>query len=324
LYILIILSNEIGYFLSIPSINTVYSPSEYSVSAIRLAIEYNELYILQKLVSKVQSPKHILSLSNELYEVLQDITKSPENEIDNLPAIRILLRAGVDPNQTIKSYKSSPMIYAQYSGLHHVVNLFNTIHTEQVHQILPFTGTMPETPSECFNPIEADMVNIGPDQIQFYIFTETNTIRSVACLSNQVQIGNVSMRTIDKLAQDASTLYFQCNDDVRPGAIMIRQTQVNPVPLRRLPFNTVVYVLDAKFQQLQNGHKYALVPTNQVVGRIASYQLIRGGTAVGGEHCQTYWPDFVYDIFEITEPITSPVYGGKKRTRKTNRNMRKT
>lgn len=181
-------------------------------------------------------------------------------------------------------------------------------------------------PTECFDPYMASTVDIGENQILFYIFNKPTAANSspalakVACFDadDEMEVGGQTIPVYKKFLEDKSYLYFRCKPTVPRGAIFVSRAQVEPEPLRRLAFEFNVYVPAWQAKKVQAGRKYALIPTEQAVGRIVSDDLLRGGTAVSAEHCQTEYTDKVYSIYEM---VTS---GGRMGFRKITKSSRST
>jgi hypothetical protein len=162
-------------------------------------------------------------------------------------------------------------------------------------------------PAECFDPYMASTVDIGENQILFYIFNKpaaansSPSLAKVACFDadDEMEVGGRTIPVYKKFLEDKSYLYFRCKPTVPRGAIFVSRAQVEPEPLRRLAFEFNVYVPAWQAKKVQAGRKYALIPTEQAVGRIVSDDLLRRGNAVSAEHCQTEYTDKVYSIYEM-------------------------
>ncbi len=137
----------------------------------------------------------------------------------------------------------------------------------------------------------------------FYIFDNTMTLSSVACLeSDSFPILN-----------DPGYIYYNCKSTVPPGSLYIGREHTQSEPFRRLVFDRNIYVYESQVKKLIEGRRYAIVPTSRSVGYIVSETYLQIGNAVGAEHCQTNYQDKVHEIFEIVEPVS----GGRRKARKT-------
>ena len=204
-------------------------------------------------------------------------------------------------------------------------NNSNTVHNTREN--LPPLPTRPmitgstevPAPTECFDPYMASTVDIADNQVLFYIFNkpaaagEEPTLAAVSCIDNETEENGRSVPLYTRFLQNDAYLYYRCKPTVPQGALFVQRDQVEPEPLRRLAFDRNIYVYEKQAKQIKAGGKYALIPTEAPVGRIVSQDLLRGGTAVGAEHCQTTYTDKVYEIYEMTE---SGAIGGALRRRR--------
>lgn len=159
-------------------------------------------------------------------------------------------------------------------------------------------------PTECYDPYMAMMTDIADNQVQFYIFNKPvgNTepsLAGVACIDNETEDGGQTLSLYKKFLEDITYLYYQCKPTVPRGSLFITRNDVNPEPLRRLALDRNIYVYESQVKKIQAGKKYALIPTDTKVGRIASEALIQTGNAVSAEHCQTLYEDTIHEIFEM-------------------------
>lgn len=159
-------------------------------------------------------------------------------------------------------------------------------------------------PTECYDPYMAMMTDIADNQVQFYIFNKPvgnaePTLAGVACIDNETEDGGQTISLYKKFLEDITYLYYQCKPTVPAGSLFITRNDVHPQPLRRLALDRNIYVYESQVKKIQAGKKYALIPTETPVGRIASEALIQTGNAIGAEHCQTIYEDTIHEIFEM-------------------------
>lgn len=161
-----------------------------------------------------------------------------------------------------------------------------------------------EPPTECFDPYMASTVDIAENQVLFYIFNKPvgnaePTLARVACIDNESEDGGQTIQLYKKFLEQENYIYYKCLATVPQGAIYVSPDQIETEPLRRLAFDQNVYVYETQAKQIQAGCKYALIPTNDALGRIVSKNLLLTMDAVGGEHCQTNYTDKIHEIFEM-------------------------
>jgi hypothetical protein len=82
------------------------------------------------------------------------------------------------------------------------------------------------------------------------------------------------------------------------NSLSVQRRHLVGVPLRRLELAQKVYVKDSDFKKVKAGKSYLLEPTSDTLGRIVSDDVIRGGTVVSADHCQTVFTDPIYSISE--------------------------
>ncbi len=160
---------------------------------------------------------------------------------------------------------------------------------------------------QCYNPLMASEEDITNKHTVFYIFNNTMTLSSVACLDAE----SFHMLYMPEY------IYYKCRPTVPLGALFIDREDTDPEPIRRLTFDKNIYVYESQVKQIIKGKKYAIRPTEQLLGRIAAETLIQSGNAVGAEHCQTDYPDQIHEIFEIVKPAEPVLGGGRRKGRKT-------
>jgi ankyrin repeat protein len=275
----------------------------------------------------------------------------------HLDIVNALIDAGADVNK-ITSDGSFPLYVASREGYIEVINTlieagadlnmkfngkdmfeyaeYNTFSPEINEYILSFiflrntraeplaTNTLPKNaPSKCFDPIMANNTNITNEMTTFYIIDQEGRI-ATSCLDTD------SLETY-KINKDY--LFYRCKDTVPISALFIQYKNVLPAPIRLLNFQMRIYVKDSQAQSLQPGKKYVLRPIEDL-GRIVSYDVLTGGTAVSSVHCGPSDGSKLYDIKEINETITVPnnnacqgdhpsqciISGGKRKKNKSYKN----
>lgn len=179
-----------------------------------------------------------------------------------------------------------------------VVDIPNTTPTNIVGMNLP-----PNAPSKCFDPVMYnDEANITDNMTTFYIMSAGRKVIQVGCLDNE---------GLEHYKDDTSLLFFKCKPHVPLTAMNVRPTDVEiNDALRKLSFKMNIYVNDRQMQSVKSGKKYILVPTNNEVGTIASYDVVKaGGALVSSDHCGFKYADRIHDIYEVN----TAAEGGQRR-----------
>ncbi len=176
-----------------------------------------------------------------------------------------------------------------------------------------------ETPdaTECFDPYMASTVDIADNQVLFYIYKQQPNQEpefvTAACIDNETEENGQIVQLYRKFLDSQEYVYYKCLPTVPQTAIFIGLHQIEPEPLRRLTLSQNIYVFENQARHIEAGKKYALIPTENRVGRIVSKSLLQTGEAVSAEHCQTNYQDKIYEIYEMIAPATQ---GGAVRFRK--------
>jgi hypothetical protein len=174
--------------------------------------------------------------------------------------------------------------------------LFNTLNTVNTSK---YNGLKTD---KCVDPLLFTNENIGShsESTQLYIADAKKKIVKVFCLDDDAY---------KHYFESKDNLFFRCKPTVPEGALFIKADDVLTTRIRRLPFDIICYVYENQVSRLRKGGKYILTPGSTAVGRIASYNVLRGESVVSAEHCQNnYVKDFIYGISEyrVTE-------GGRRR-----------
>ncbi len=187
-------------------------------------------------------------------------------------------------------------------------NSNNNIRNRQLRELMAVnsserltTNELPSNvPTKCFDPISANYnVNVTSDMTTFYIMDSTNKVKSVACIDAE---------SLNQYKTLNDYVFFRCNTSVPESALLIQPTNVQRGALRLLNLDIRAYVKDSQAQRMQHGKKYILKPV-ELVGRIASYSVVSGGSVVSAVHCGPADGSKLYDIIEVTEPVS----GGRRR-----------
>ena len=160
-------------------------------------------------------------------------------------------------------------------------------------------------PSKCFDPVMYnDDTDITDNMTTFYVMSSGSKVIHVGCLDNE---------GLGHYKDDTSYLFFKCKQHVPLTAMNVRPTDVEVNnALRKLSFKMSIYVNDSQMQSVKPGKKYILVPTNNEVGAIASYDVVKaGGALVSSDHCGFKYADRIHDIYEVNTAGA----GGRRRPR---------
>lgn len=160
---------------------------------------------------------------------------------------------------------------------------------EKTH-ILPSSAVPNGAHTTCFDPIMHNDVAISDEYATFFIQKESGELLHIGCLD------------ADSLTQFMSNdyLFFRCKDHVPLGSLHIAHNDVELERIRRFALAFDVYVLDAQARQVRVGNKYVLKPSSQVLGRIASKQVVERGNVYSGDvHCGPPYDDRIYTIHKV-------------------------
>ena len=245
-------------------------------------------------------------------EDFEDLTgHSPAGAINRLIAENVQNNAS---NGSLRSENSAPNNQNNWEN--------ENTNTNTVNRPVERVPLPTESPTECFDPYMASMVDIADNQVLFYIYNAENQLDSVKCIDNETEENGRTLQLYRQFLDDNTYIYYKCKPSVPVGAIFVARNQVEPEPLRRLAFDKNIYVYESQAKKVQAGRKYALKPTADSLGRIVSESLLRTGDAVGAEHCQTNYEDRIYEIFEMT--ATGGVRKLRKKTRRVKRMAKRT
>ncbi len=173
----------------------------------------------------------------------------------------------------------------------------------------------------CYDPIMASntpIKNLDESSTIFYVSNKNGKIIKIYCLDTE---------SLNSLITGNDSIFYKCKDTVPMTATMIRTNSVLPMRLRKISMDIVMYVHENQARNIISGKKYIFIPTEENVGRIASYNVVKGRNIVSRDHCQNnYANDFIYNIEEY-DPLTTMNGAGKKKSktyRKRNNRLHKT
>jgi len=161
---------------------------------------------------------------------------------------------------------------------------------------------------QCFDPLMATNSDIIPGSTILYILNAAGKVIRTICLDEDSMTG---------LLKGTNNIFYQCKASVPQGSLFIGKSNVHPTRLRKIATDIIVYVYENQVKRIEAGKKYILTPTDKVVGRIASYDVVNGGTVVSADHCQNdYKNDMIHEIKEY-------IAGGKRRLRITKKKSKR-
>ena len=264
-----------------------------------------------------------------------------ENGFDEV--VNLLLENGADPNIDNVDGET-PLYIASLEGFASIVKLLlkhNAVVTDKIKNemdefdsdIQNLLGVMVSTsssrsspvavplnrnskpanaPSKCFDPILYSNTNITKEMVTFYIQDKANKTIAAGCLDED-------SLNIYKTSNDY--VFYRCKDSVPVGALFIDSKSVHSEKYRLLNFDRRIYVKDSEARQLKVGNQYILRPTGEPLGRIASYDVVHGGSAVSSNHCGPADGSIIYKIYQVGEGAVGgrrgrrrhPIYTKRKR-----------
>lgn len=264
------------------------------------------------------TPLHIATMKG--YDEIANILRNAGAENIIQPDERVPV--GLENNQEYNEEYNEEYNSENDEELEAHVELVPSIPPEMNRPIQVRIFPAPER-TDCFNPYMASTVPIGENQVVFYIYNKpegnkTPTLSKVACIDNESEEDGRTIELYRMFLDDINYLYYRCKETVPEGSIFVDRDQIYPEPIRRLAFDSNIYVYESQAQKIQAGRKYALIPTNNRLGRIVSETLLQTQNAVGAEHCQTDYADKLYEIFEI-----QAAKGGRKTYKRNRRTTRR-
>jgi hypothetical protein len=173
-------------------------------------------------------------------------------------------------------------------------------------------------PNKCFDPILAEETNIAPIYSVFYI-RQANGSALAYCLDSGSLI---------QYLRNYDNVFYRCKPTTPSTSLHIKAADVESAQIRRFDFGQRIYVTNAQARKIKIGRAYILEQTLTPAGRLASHAIIKGGSVVGGLHCQDEEPGFIYNIRELgttgtrlarSSPGSKAEGGARRRTRRKNR-----
>lgn len=258
-----------------------------------------------------EGDKSLLALANDgsfSYEINNLIIKYKEKQNSNRSNSNNSNNNNIQEN--IFTGANNAIIREEQAKRDPIINLGKNIKINKntIHQLKKIQ-------QKCFDPIMYNNIDISSDVAVFYIMGEKDKITHIGCYDED---------TLENYKNNNDVLYYKCKPTIPITATMIIKNSVEPVGYRKLNFAFDIYVNSKQLQNVTIGKTYILRKTNIVLGQIASYHVIMGGTAVSAEHCGTNYKDKVYDIREATIVEHRRIYKKKYKTRRTYRGIQKT
>ena len=228
------------------------------------------------------------------------VYSSGENNQNNLRMFH-LNNANNNNNYNNNNNNNMNVNNSRYNGLPN-----NTIHNMIVNYNTPLNT---KNVKMCFDPLLANDKNILHEDAVLYILNKKNKIIRTICIDEDSYNG---------ILVNKANLFYRCKPSVPQGALFISPSSVVPSRLRKIATDIVMYVYENQAKKIKLGRKYVFTPTQEKVGRIASYATVRGNSVVSAEHCQNnYENDFIYEIQEYIETTNElTITGGKRKVHK--------
>jgi hypothetical protein len=204
---------------------------------------------------------------------------------------------------------------AESNGFSPIINaLILSTRQPKLNIPMPKTSRPTNAPLQCFDPYMASEVNVGsPDSATFFIMKESGEIISTGCLDKD---------SLKMYKESTDYLFYRCKDTTPVSALHITRDAVLPTKYRLLNFAMRIYVKDSEAQHLKSGKEYVLQPV-ELLGRIASHDMVQGGSAVSSVHCGPADGSKLYSIFEVSQAGGRRTVHNKRKSRKTYKNKKR-
>lgn len=157
-------------------------------------------------------------------------------------------------------------------------------------------------PAKCFDPIQYNHdVNVETaDVVTFYILKPDGTVASAGCLDEE---------SLQKYKTDNAFRFYRCKEDTPTSSLHITEDSVYPEEYKLFNFAFKTYIKRNEARQLKVGSAYVLKP-EEPIGRIASFGVVHGGSAVSANHCGPADESMIYSVHKIVPS------GGKRLVRR--------
>jgi len=160
--------------------------------------------------------------------------------------------------------------------------------------------------TQCFDPYMVMNDDITADMAVLHVYDpEKRKVTTSICVGEDA---------FEAFFKGKDNLAYRCKPHVPKTAIMIPPNNVEHVPLRKIAANVVVYMYESEARKVQMGHQYILKPIMETVGRLASRNVVLGGSVVSDAHCQNEIKDPMYEVLEYRP--TSESFSKSPRTPK--------
>jgi ankyrin repeat protein len=146
-------------------------------------------------------------------------------------------------------------------------------------------------PAKCFDPIQYNHnVNVETaDVATFYILKPDGTVASAGCLDEE---------SLEKYKTDVAFRFYRCKEDTPTSSLHITEDSVHPEEYKLFNFAFKTYIKRNEAHQLKVGSAYVLKP-EEPIGRIASFGVVHGGSAVSANHCGPADESMIYSVHKI-------------------------
>ena len=268
----------------------------------------------------------IISLSNEQKHITYrtESVRVTEPEPEPEPVIRTRTRTrpvSIEPSAPVQSVRDSSETDSIVSPMPTPSEIMErTFHNNGERSYVRPTAEKLDTisklkgvPAKCFDVVLQEEVATNDADMVFYILNKSGKVASANCFDNE---------DLDKILKTTKYLYYRCKPNTPLRTLRPSLDQVESDGIRRIPLSSNVYVMDNQAQAIEPGNKYAFVPTDVDVGKIAAHSVVSGeSSAVSAEHCAAFLTDKVYvvkRVLAVEESLLKNQSAGKRRrTRRT-------
>lgn len=273
------------------------------------ALVFNEINLHEALFDFIST---IVNNTTFLKNIYNSFTRRPDSVSRNILGRNYTLTDNVNNiNTEIRNYYQEIGQPVENSGI--VNNLFvknnQYINDELNIDSVRYSGLENINVNKCEDPVMRNKINIDEDSTKLYIVDKNNKIVRIYCLDEEA---------FNNYFKGKDNIFYRCKSDVPERAIFIQKHNIIEKPIRRLPFEFNVYSYENQTRKIKKGNSYVFKPTDELLGRIASHNVVTGSSVIGALHCQpAVGRDVIYSVKSY-----EPQIGGVRSKRKTMRNKK--
>lgn len=257
-----------------------------------VAIAFNCKKVLEFLLKKRPAILNQTSDAANGFTLLNIAAKSKREDI-----LRMLLSKGAD--QFIDNYYGFlPVDYVTGTQLEKLFDVEAEVKTTKSRGVT----------DQCFDPYMVMDEDITADMAVLHVYTpEKRKVTTSICVGEEA---------FEAFFKGKDNLAYRCKPHVPKTAIMIPPNNVDHSLIRKVAANVVVYMYESEARKIKMGKQYVLKPIKETVGRLASRNVVLGGSVVSDAHCQHELSDPMYEVLEYRPATSSSAVSASSKTPK--------